>query len=117
MNKTVTINISGIIFHIEEDAFDNLSRYLSDIKAYLSGTEGGAEVLSDIEARIAELLQEKLGPAKQVITMFDVEQVRDVMGQPEDFGGAENTGPETKVEQEKIRRRLFRNPEEKMIGG
>jgi phage shock protein PspC (stress-responsive transcriptional regulator) len=117
MNKTVTINISGIIFHIAEDAFDNLSRYLSDIKAYLSGTEGGAEVLSDIEARIAELLQEKISPSKQVITLIDVEQVRDVMGQPEDFGGSESAGPEGAAQQERIRRRLFRNPDEKMIGG
>jgi phage shock protein PspC (stress-responsive transcriptional regulator) len=118
MNKTVTINVSGIIFHIEEDAFETLSRYLSEIKTCLSSADGGAEVLSDIEARIAELLQEKLGPSKQVIVLADVDHVRSVMGFPEEFACADLTGgPAAPQTQEKIRRRLFRNPDEKMIGG
>ncbi|HOZ87667.1 MAG TPA: hypothetical protein PL029_07915, partial [Bacteroidia bacterium] len=71
MNKTVTINISGIIFHIEEDAYDSLSKYLATIKGYFSNTDGGNEILADIEARIAELLQEKINTSKQVILMMD----------------------------------------------
>ena len=66
MNKTVTINISGIIFHIEEDAYESLSKYLSAIKGYFSSTEGGNEIMTDIEARIAELLQQSLNAGKQV---------------------------------------------------
>jgi hypothetical protein len=54
MNKTVTINISGIIFHIEEDAYESLSKYLITIKGYFSKTDGGNEIMSDIESRIAE---------------------------------------------------------------
>ena len=87
MNKTVTINISGIIFHIEEDAYDKLSKYLMTIKSYFSRTDGGNEIMSDIEARIAELLQEKLNVAKQVILLADVDYAMDTMGRPEDFGG------------------------------
>jgi hypothetical protein len=93
MNKTVTINISGIIFHIEEDAFDKLSKYLSTIKGYFSKADGGSEIMSDIEARIAEMLQSKTSPVKQVVLMSDVDFVMDSMGKPEEFAGeaSENT--------------------------
>jgi phage shock protein PspC (stress-responsive transcriptional regulator) len=122
MNKTVTINISGIIFHIEEDAYDSLSKYLATIKGYFSNTDGGNEILVDIEARIAELLQEKINTSKQVILMMDVEYVKGVMGKPEDFG-ADNSHDDNKSEtesafrEEKAKRRLFRDPEERLIGG
>lgn len=117
MNKTVTINISGIIFHIEEDAFDVLSQYLAQIKTVLGTTVGGAEALSDIESRIAELLQERLGPSKQVIMIADVEHVREVMGRPEDFGTGTEDSAGVEPPTEKVRRRLFRNPDERVLGG
>jgi phage shock protein PspC (stress-responsive transcriptional regulator) len=123
MNKTVTINISGIIFHIEEDAYDSLSKYLVTIKGYFSNTDGGNEIMSDIEARIAELLQAKINVSKQVILMSDVEHVMGVMGKPEDFGGEQAKEKQSEEEEydnlrtEKIKRRLFRNPDEKAIGG
>ncbi len=123
MNKTVTINISGIIFHIEEDAYDRLSKYLSTIKGYFSKTDGGNEIMSDIEARIAELLQSKINAGKQVILLSDVEYVMNVMGRPEDFGAEakqEEAGEHAEQEpvyEERIKRRLFRNPDEKALGG
>lgn len=124
MNKTVTINISGIIFHIEEDAYESLSKYLSVIKRYFSSTEGGNEIMADIESRIAELLQQKLNAGKQVILLEDVMAVQELMGKPEDFGAeAEKTEEqqsayrEETVYNERIKRRLFRNPDEKAIGG
>lgn len=124
MNKTVTINISGIIFHIEEDAFESLSKYLADIKGYFSSTEGGNEIMSDIESRIAELLQERISASKQVVLMSDVEVVKNVMGKPEDFGGESNTADNNRNNnayqdtfQQKIKRKLFRDPDDKTIGG
>src|SRR5688572_10984662 len=123
MNKTVTINISGIIFHIEEDAYDRLSKYLSTIKGYFSKTDGGNEIMSDIEARIAELLQGKINNGKQVILISDVDYVMNVMGKPEDFGAEPNKeenaegNEQDPVYHERIKRRLFRNPDEKALGG
>jgi len=124
MNKTVTINISGIIFHIEEDAYQALSNYLSKIKGYFSKTDGGNEIMADIEARIAELLQQKINLNKQVVLMTDVENVMQIMGKPEEFAGEDSNQQNTTNEQnqtnttsEKTKRRLFRNPDEKAIGG
>lgn len=123
MNKTLTINISGIIFHIEEDAYEKLSRYLATIKSYFSHTEGGNEIMSDIEARIAELLQEKLNPGKQVILLGDVDYALNTMGRPEDFGAEQSKGqsqPEYESGQEggaSIKKRLYRDPDDKVLGG
>lgn len=126
MNKTVTINLSGIIFHIEEDAYERLSKYLSTIKGYFQTADGKEEIISDIESRIAELLREKTNEIKQVVVMSDVDYVISIMGQPEDFAGDaqenqnnnqnssqnENTASETKA-----RKRVFRDPDSKVIGG
>jgi len=123
MNKTVTINISGIIFHIEEDAFDKLNAYLNTIKGYFTNTEGGSEIMADIEARIAELLQSATSVSKQVIVIDDVAQVIAVMGKPEEFGSEQENEAQNQSQdninysREKIKRRLFRNPDDKAIGG
>jgi len=82
MKKTVTINISGIIFHIDDDAYERLSRYLNSIKRHFSGMEGRDEIVTDIESRIAELLQAKVTENKQVITIEDIGEVVKLMGQP-----------------------------------
>jgi len=122
MNKTVTINISGIIFHIEEDAFEKLSKYLGTIKGYFSKTDGGNEIMSDIEARIAEMLQSKVNAVKQVVLMADVDSVIETMGRPEEFAGEETTDKteqeeETKSYSEPVKKRMFRDPDSKAIGG
>ncbi|MFO0356651.1 MAG: PspC domain-containing protein [Sphingobacteriaceae bacterium] len=122
MNKTVTINISGIIFHIEEDAFEKLSKYLSTIKGYFSKNESGNEIIADIEARIAELLQAKVSQYKQVVLMMDVDDVINALGKPEEFGIEQDEPSNEKQQQqnystENIKRRLFRDPDEKAIGG
>lgn len=125
MNKTVTINISGIIFHIEEDAYDKLSKYLMTIKSYFSRTDGGNEIMSDIEARIAELLQAKLNLTKQVILLADVDYAMDTMGRPEDFGGESeektsgngSVSEDESVNNEPVKKRLYRDPDNKVLGG
>ncbi len=66
MNKTVTINISGIIFNIDEEAFKQLSQYLDTIKGYFNTSEGRDEIMADIEARIAEMFQEKLNEKRDI---------------------------------------------------
>ena len=126
MNKTVTINISGIIFHIEEDAYNTLSKYLLTIKSYFSKADGGNEIMSDIEARIAEMLQSKTSAIKQVVLMSDVDFVMESMGKPEEFGGdttdsnfSENQDEQTdhNTGTQNVKKRLYRDGDSKVLGG
>ena len=119
------MNLSGIIFHIEEDAYDMLNKYLSTIKGYFKDSDGRDEIMSDIESRIAEMLQEKVNKTKQAVLMSDVESVISVMGKPEDFAG-ENESSENKQSASSenntyspntTRRRVFRDPDDKVLGG
>ncbi|OAD90572.1 hypothetical protein A7A78_14435 [Aequorivita soesokkakensis] len=85
MNKTVNINLAGTSFHIDEDAFGKLSRYLDAIRKSLKGADGSEEIMQDIEARIGELFSEKIESPSQVITLKNLDEVIAVMGQPEDY--------------------------------
>ena len=85
MNKTVNINIGGMFFHIDEDAYQKLSRYFEAIKRSLSNSSGKDEIMKDIEMRVAELLSEKQKSDKHVINIKDVEEIIVIMGQPEDY--------------------------------
>jgi len=85
MNKTVNINLAGIFFHIDEDAYLKLSRYLEAIKRSFTDSQGRSEIISDIEARIAELFSERIQNDKQVVGIKLVDDVIAIMGQPEDY--------------------------------
>lgn len=85
MNKTVNINLAGIFFHIDEEAYLKLQRYLDAIKESFTDTNGSDEIIADIEARIAELFAEKIKNERQVIGNTDVDDVIALMGQPEDY--------------------------------
>lgn len=89
MKKNISINISGIIFHIEEDGYENLRRYLDSINKYFSGFEDSSEIMADIESRIAEIFLSKLNEGKQVITADDVQALMATMGSVNDFKAAE----------------------------
>lgn len=90
MKKNISINISGIIFHIEEDGYDTLKKYLDSINKYFSTFEDSSEILADIESRIAEIFLSKLNEEKQVITAEDVSALVATMGSVSDFKAAED---------------------------
>ena len=85
MNKTVNINLAGIFFHIDEDAYLKLQRYLEAIKRSFTDSQGRSEIIADIEARIAELFSERIQNEKQVVGIKLVDEVIAIMGQPEDY--------------------------------
>jgi phage shock protein PspC (stress-responsive transcriptional regulator) len=91
MKKNISINISGIIFHIEEDGYDTLRKYLDSINKYFATFEDSSEILADIESRVAEIFLSKLNEGKQVITADDVSALVATMGSVSDFKAAEET--------------------------
>lgn len=99
MKKNISINISGIIFHIEEDGYENLRKYLDSINKYFSSFEDSSEILADIESRIAELFLSKLNEGKQVITGEDVTALITTMGSVSDFKAAEEQETEEPKQQ------------------
>jgi len=121
MNKTVSVNIGGFAFIVEENAYHILQSYLTKVKSKFSADE--AEIMVDIEARIAELLKEKIEGSKEVIDEDDINEVIDIMGQPEDYqdDDLENTSTNQDdaeyVEAESIKRKLFRDTDNSVIGG
>ena len=128
MKKSISVNIKGTVFNIEEDAFDVLKKYLDTIKKYFSNYEDSSEIYDDIEARVAELLHEKLNTDKEVITSGDVDQVVSAMGKVEDFAEQEeefsNSATEEKIESEKQNhtqsegsKRFFKDGNNKIVSG
>ncbi len=118
MNKTVTVNIGGIVFHIDENAYEKFKQYLESIRSHFTTSDGRDEIMQDIEARIAEMFQERVKDSKQVITLEDVNEVTLLMGKPEEFAGSEQKETEEEpVFTGPVKRRLFRNPDDKLLGG
>ncbi|MEX1132704.1 MAG: PspC domain-containing protein [Flavobacteriales bacterium] len=122
MKKTLTANISGTVFNIEEDAYEALQRYLATIRSQFAGSPGQDEIMADIEGRIAELFTERLSGRGQVVTMSDVEHIIGVMGQPEDYLGdseeaAAEAGPSARSGGGRQHKRLFRDADDRWVGG
>jgi phage shock protein PspC (stress-responsive transcriptional regulator) len=121
MNKTVNINLAGIFFHIDEDAYLKLSRYLEAIKRSFTDSQGRSEIIADIEARIAELFAERIQNEKQVVGVKLVDEVITIMGQPEDYlVDDEIFEDEPQVRQHqsyKSTKKLFRDTDNSYVGG
>ena len=121
MKKTFTINISGSVFHIEEDAFEKLQNYLVLLNRYFGNQPAGQEILQDIESRIAELLQEKQREGHEAVTADWVDEVIQRMGNPEDFMEQDqaqlNANAGDAVKNEKIKKRMYRDGENRVLGG
>lgn len=123
MKKTFTINISGSVFHIDEDAYDKLQKYLHMLNRHFGVAAEGQEILQDIEARIAELLIEKTSNKIEVITDLMVDEIISRMGKPEDFTEKSedsetiNTEEPAKENENKKTRRLYRDGDNRVLGG
>lgn len=116
MEKSIKINIAGVIFQINEDAYELLRDYLQSITYRLSNIPGGSEMIDDIEARIAELFQSKPSWQTAVISKEEVEEMISTMGSPEDIAGDLESDPDMGAYR-KQQKRLYRNTDNSIIGG
>lgn len=126
MKKTVNINLAGTFFHIDEDAYGKLQRYLAAIKKSLTEPQGSDEIMRDIETRISELFSEKVESNSQVISLKELDEVIAVMGQPEDYMVDEelfDDAPKSNNQQRTYsstsasHKQLFRDIDNKFISG
>ena len=122
MNKTININLAGLVFYIDEVAYENLEAYLSKIKLYLQNEPDSVEIIHDIEARIAELFRQ-WKQKDEVISLAEVEKVQEMLGRPEEYLSEDeveveketkSTAKETTTPKEA---QLFRDPEQAVLGG
>ena len=116
MKITVSINLGGYSFNIDEDAYAELKRYLKNLELHFAEEESSSEILSDIESRMGELFRASLTAYKQVITMDDVRQAISVLGTPEDISDNESTSAREKFSSPGYHR-MYRDPDNRIIGG
>ncbi len=124
MNKTVTVNIGGMVFHIEEQAYEKLKKYLDAIRGYFTTSDGRDEIIQDIESRIAEMFTERIGTSRQVVVESDVEFMIDTLGRPEQVAGEESKENASNSSSfgnatynEYGTKKLYRDPDDKVISG
>jgi phage shock protein C len=129
MQRIIQINIAGRMIPIEEDAYVTLRQYLESLERHFANEEGKAEIMQDMEYRIAELFTIRLEAGNPCIDREDVQKVTETLGSPHKIGAetAEKSNPYSPVTYQKSHqyyntndrydRRLYRNPKDKMLGG
>lgn len=124
MKKTLTVNLGGIVFNIDEDAYQLLDNYLSNLRIHFNREEGTDEIMDDFETRISELLNERIKLGFQVITIEHVEEVIKRMGKPEEIfadedasGASESKRFFNEDKSGKVKKRLMRDPDDRILGG
>lgn len=138
MKKTFNINVAGFPFIIDDDAYTLLDNYLQTIENAFAGNDETRELANDIESRVAELLMERTSTNSPIVSVADVEEVISRVGQPEEIMEEDETisiktpgGDNAAKEDAKnaatpppyippvtpIKKKLFRDPQNTMIGG
>lgn len=116
MKKTITINLSGVIFSIDEDAYELLHEYLKRIEGHFQDEGERRDIIADIESRIAELLTASGASGVKPVTFADVEGIITTMGDPEDIAdSADNPGES--YSRRRPGRRIYRDVDNRILGG
>ncbi len=121
MKQTYSINLGGMVFNIDDDAYFELKEYLHQIEIHFANAEERREIIADIESRIAELFQEVLKGSKQVIDLGDLRKVKSTLGNPEEIADPENGTSGSSSQRERFGpsgyRRIYRDPDHRVFGG
>jgi len=116
MKKTFSVNLGNRVYNIDDDAYMRLKEYLDRIESYFSDDKEREEIINDIELRISELFSERLTSVKQVITLRDVDDIIVIMGDPREISGGKEQSHQH-YENRSGTRRIYRDPDDRMIGG
>ena len=132
MKKNITINLCGRLFQIDEDAYEMLQHYMESLRASFGKEEGGEEIANDIEERIAELFDELKASGVEAITIDHVKDIITRIGEPEQLKGEDEEqnsghrydsfrsaaeGVYDNVRTRTAGKRLYRNPNDRMVAG
>ena len=121
MKKVVTVGIGGRSFVIDEDAYQKLERYLAKFRQKTGEGSEAADIMEDLEQRIAELFSEELSGKGEVVSISMVNRVIDQLGMPdgspaEDFSEG-NSNATVNTPPFAATKRLYRDPDNRVIGG
>lgn len=120
MKKTINVTLGGIVFAIEQEAYDTLAVYLESVKQNLSSGDDYAEIIADIESALAEKFIARKRSERVAVTIVDVEVVTTEMGTPSDFGGegtAEKDVSPAGTNGSETKKRLYRDTDDSIIAG
>jgi phage shock protein PspC (stress-responsive transcriptional regulator) len=115
MNTTVNVNLARQHFYFDQASKVKLEVYFEEIKSYLTDDSFLEELMTDVEARIAELLNEIIVDSQQVVTIQHIGKVIEVMGEPNSFK-IDDEKAQNKAETKAVRK-LFRDPDDRFLGG
>jgi phage shock protein PspC (stress-responsive transcriptional regulator) len=116
MKKNFSVNIGGRIFNIDDDAYECLNNYLARLRNFFAADQGYQEIIADIEMRIAELLEQQKEQGLSIITLKHIEDVIASMGEPDQLSDSDTEHPKS-TPGIKTRGKLFRDPDNRQIGG
>ena len=124
MKKNININMFGVIYAIDEDAYDLLKKYLENMHSYYSRRSGGEEIANDVESRVAELFAELKAQGVGAITIEHVEDIIKRIGDPQQMdeeadvkGEHVMDGGYAETVENKGIKKLYRDPDDKILGG
>lgn len=124
MKKNININMFGVIYAIDEDAYDLLKKYLENMRSYYSRRSGGEEIANDVESRVAELFADLKAQGVEAITIEHVEDIIKRIGDPQQMDEEADVKSERVMDggyaeavDEKTVRKLYRDPDDKILGG
>jgi len=119
MTKTLSVQLGGLLFQIDEQALAYLEDYINAIEKQFLEEEGCAEIMQDIENRMAELLSEKIDRHRDFIETKDVDYLIGILGQPDDFTPGNDAKEERSpvTGEKKVAKRLYRDPDHRVLGG
>ena len=120
MKKNIRVNVSGILFNIDEDAYAKLEDYLMRLERHFGKNSGGKEIIEDIESGIADMMNSKLNEMKTIINIADIEEIIKAMGEPGEIDDDTDPNEEQKKQysyNSNKQKRLYRDEDDRVIAG